>query len=86
MTRETVQAKAGRYLREARLTVTEVDGDHVAAVCRGDGELYELGHDVGRGWWCSCAARSDRCCHLDALRRVTTRTPRLHLAASRRTA
>jgi hypothetical protein len=46
----------------------------------------ELGHDVGRGWWCSCAARSDRCCHLDALPWVTTRVPRLHLAASRRTA
>jgi hypothetical protein len=85
VTRETVQAKAGRYLREARLTVTEVDGDFVSATCGGDGELHELGHEPGRGWWCSCPARADQCAHLVALRLVTVRTSRLRLAASRRT-
>jgi hypothetical protein len=84
--RETVQAKAARYLAEARLIVTAVDGDYVAAACRGDGEIYQLGHQPGRGWWCSCPVRSDCCAHLNALRRVTVRTPRLHLAAARRTA
>jgi hypothetical protein len=86
VTRETVQAKAARYLAEARLTVTEVDGDHVSAACRGDGEVYRLGHRPGRGWYCSCAARTDQCAHLTALRLVVVRTPRLHLAASRSTA
>jgi hypothetical protein len=73
MTRETVDQKARRYLGEGRLTVTHVDGDFVTATCRGDGEVYELGHEPGRGWICSCPVRSDRCCHLDALRRVTVR-------------
>jgi uncharacterized Zn finger protein len=85
MTRETVRAKAARYLTEARLTVTYVSGDEVAARCRGDGELYELGHNPAQGWWCSCAARSD-CCHLVALRLVVVRRAGLRLAASRKTA
>jgi hypothetical protein len=73
MSRETVAAKAARYLTEARLVITFVNGDHVAAVCRGDGELYRLGHHLPRGWWCECAARTDQCAHLIALRLVTVR-------------
>jgi len=73
MTRETVAAKAARYLAEGRLIITAVDGDHVAACCRGDGEVHRLGHDPGRGWWCSCPVRTDRCAHLIALRSVTVR-------------
>jgi hypothetical protein len=73
MIHETVQAKAVRHLSEARLTVTRVDGDHVTAVCRGDGELHHLGHDLGRGWWCLCPARTDHCAHLVALRLVVVR-------------
>ena len=72
MTRETVAAKAARYLAEARLTVLSVHEDYVAATCRGDGEVYKLGHHVRRGWWCECPARGD-CCHLIALRMVTIR-------------
>ena len=45
MTRETVQAKAVRYLSEARLTVVQVNGDLVLATCRGQGAQYDLGHD-----------------------------------------
>jgi uncharacterized Zn finger protein len=74
MIRETVAAKAARYLTEARLTVLRVDGDQVTATCRGSGELYQLGHDRGRGWWCSCPSRTDQCSHLVALRAVTVRT------------
>ena len=74
MTRETAAAKARRYLGEGRLTITEVHGDHVAALCRGDGQVYQLGHDPDRGWWCSCLGRTDQCCHLAALRLVTVRT------------
>lgn len=72
MTRETVEAKGRRYLAEARLTVTAVDGDLVAATCRGQGEQYDLGHDPARGWHCDCPARRS-CAHLTALQTVTVR-------------
>ena len=86
MTRETATNKARRYLGEGRLLVYAVSGDFVSATCRGDGEIHRLGHDPGRGWFCSYAARTDQCAHLTALRLVAVRTSRLHLAASRRTA
>jgi hypothetical protein len=88
LTRETVAAKAARYLAEARLTVTAVSGDHVSAWCRGSGEVYRLGHEPGRGWWCSCPVRTDRCAHLIALQSVTVRTSQmpLYLAQKGRTA
>ena len=73
MSRESVDDKARRYLAEARLTVLLVDGDTVSAACRGNGEAYQLGHEPGRGWWCSCPVRTDRCAHLEALRLVTIR-------------
>jgi len=73
MTRESVPEKAARYLREGRLVVTAVSGDYVAALARGDGAIHQLGHEPGRGWWCSCPVRSDRCAHLAALRSVTIR-------------
>ena len=75
MTRESAESKARRYLTEARLTVTGVDGDLVTATCRGQGEQYDLGHDPRRpgGWWCSCPVRTDRCSHLAALWLVTIR-------------
>ena len=74
--RETVEAKARRYLAEGRLTVTAVNGDMVAGVCRGSGAIYYLGHEPGRGWHCSCPVRSDQCAHLEALRLVTVRSAR----------
>lgn len=72
MTRETVSAKARRYLTEARLVVTTVDGNLITAYCRGQGEIYQLGHHPDRGWWCYCPARGD-CAHLLALMTVTIR-------------
>lgn len=72
MTRESVTAKAVRYLSEARILVAYVNGDHVNAYARGDGETYRLGHNPASGWYCDCAARGD-CCHLRALRLVTVR-------------
>jgi len=74
MIRETIAAKAQRYLAEGRLVVTRVDGDLVQAECRGTGEVYSLGHDPARpgGWWCLCPAPR-RCCHLIALQSVTIR-------------
>jgi uncharacterized Zn finger protein len=73
MSRENAEDKGRRYLTEARLEVTGRHGDHVLARCRGDGEVYRLGHTVGIGWWCRCPARTDRCAHLVALRLVTSR-------------
>lgn len=80
--RETVQDKAVRYISQARLTVTAVSGDHVEATCRGDGQVYDLGHDTGRGYHCSCEARTDRCAHLVALRLVVVRSAALRLATT----
>jgi uncharacterized Zn finger protein len=76
VTRETTAQKATRYLAEGRLVVTRVDGDHVAACCRGNGEVYRCGHQPGHGWWCNCPARTDQCSHLAALRLVVVRRPR----------
>ena len=73
VTRESIDDKARRYLGEGRLVVTHVLGDHVAAVCEGETDAYELGYTTGRGWWCSCPVRTDRCCHLAALWLVTIR-------------
>jgi uncharacterized Zn finger protein len=75
MTRENAETKARRYLTEGRITVIRVAGDEVRAVARGDGQLYRCGHVAGPrgGWFCTCPARADRCCHLEALRLVTIR-------------
>lgn len=70
MTRENAAEKARRYLAEGRLVVTAVDGDHLTATCRGGGAVYELDHRPGRGWSCTCPARTDRCAHLHALQLV----------------
>ena len=73
MTRESIESKARRYLGEGRLVVTRVLGDQVDAVCQGKTGTYDLGHSPGRGWWCSCPVRTDRCSHLAALWLVTIR-------------
>jgi hypothetical protein len=76
MTRENAAVKSARYLAEHRLVISEVSGDHVRATCRGSGDVYDLGHDLGRGWFCSCPARSGKCAHLAALMSVTVRDAR----------
>lgn len=67
--RESAQSKGVRYLGEARLTVDRVDHDLVHATCRGQGAVYDVGHDQ-RGWYCTCPARTT-CAHLTALQLVT---------------
>jgi len=72
--RETTAAKAVRYLGEGRLIVDHLDGDEIRATCRGAGEQHQCGHDLIRGWWCSCHRTSHQHCpHLAALQQVTTR-------------
>jgi hypothetical protein len=69
--RENSHAKARRYLLEARLQITRVDGGLIEAVFRSDDAVvYRLGHSEGR-FWCSCPAISAECCHLRALKLVT---------------
>jgi uncharacterized Zn finger protein len=75
MTRESAEVKARRYLGECRLTVISVAGDSVTAVCRGSGDVYNLGHRPRAGWYCSCPAKTGRCAHLLALMSVTVRQP-----------
>jgi uncharacterized Zn finger protein len=72
--RETTTAKARRYLAEARVTVTRVEGDVADAVVRGDTGEHHVGHEPARGWHCTCPARG-RCAHITALRLVTIRRP-----------
>jgi hypothetical protein len=68
--RENYAAKARRLLGEARLTVRRVDGEEIAASCRGDsGEVYSVGHGQGE-WYCTCPAKG-RCSHLQSLMWVT---------------
>lgn len=67
--RETVRAKAIRYLTEA-IGVTRVEGRTIDATCRGDGNIYRLGRNA-RGWWCECPVTGGRCSHLVALGHVT---------------
>ncbi len=73
MPRESSFDKARRYLLEARLRITRVDGTFVEATCRSDGAVvYRLGHSQGR--WC-CPAVSVDCSHVRALRLVVVVSP-----------
>jgi len=75
--RETIDGKARRYLVEARVRVLHCDEDAgiLEAEVRGDCRLYSTGRDA-EGWYCSCAARTQDCSHVRALRLVTILEPR----------
>lgn len=75
MPREGAIEKGRRYVSEGRLTVTAVEGDYIAAECRGGGEVYRLIHTPRAGWRCDCPART-RCAHVVALQLVTIRNRR----------
>ena len=70
--RETIDAKARRYLLEARVRVLHRDEEAglIEAEVRGDCRLYSTGRDA-EGWYCSCAARTRDCSHVRALRLIT---------------
>lgn len=67
--RETIEAKAHRYLAEGRLTIHSVRKRSVTATAKGDGADYSVTYRRGR-WSCDCPARG-RCCHQVAARLVT---------------
>lgn len=73
MTSATVTDKAAAYLAEGRLTVVNLSGHRIDAICRGAGAQYRLGWNPADRWWCECPATTRRCAHVTALRLVTTR-------------
>lgn len=77
MSRETIDAKASRYLIQARVIVRQLD-DHAGTVLadvRGNGAVYCCGRDEHGRWFCDCLARG-RCAHIEAVKRVTALEPR----------
>jgi hypothetical protein len=75
--RENPQAKAQRYLCEARVRVLFCDEEAgvVTADVRGSGASYSTGRDDEQGWYCDCKARGE-CAHVAALKFVTVMEPR----------
>jgi hypothetical protein len=70
--RESAQTKSRRYLVEGRCIVRYVDADRVVARVRGR-EVYDVEHQAGSGWSCSCLARTRRCAHVLAVSSVVAR-------------
>ena len=71
MGRENAQTKAMRYLVEGRIIIRFVDGERVLARVRGRA-VYDVEHQAGSGWSCSCPARG-RCAHILAVSHVVAR-------------
>lgn len=69
---ENRQTKARRYLVEGRLDIRRVTDHQIIAVCRGNGAHYGVGWSQTNGWHCDCLARMEDCCHVLALKLVTT--------------
>lgn len=67
--RENAEAKARRYLGEARLTVRRITEQSVHATGRGSGAVWDVTWSVGAGWRCRCPARG-ACAHVRALQSV----------------
>jgi uncharacterized Zn finger protein len=72
MFKENAPTKAMRYLIEGRCILRHVDGDRVVARVRGR-EVYDVEHQAGSGWSCSCPARTTRCAHVLAVSSVVAR-------------
>lgn len=67
MSRETVAAKAIRYLSEGRVRVIRVEVDQVDGTATSDsGQTYSTCHRPGEGWRCTCPSRLP-CAHVAAM-------------------
>jgi hypothetical protein len=75
--KENINAKAQRYLCEARVRVVFCDEHNgvVTADVRGSGASYVAGRGDERGWYCDCKARGE-CAHIAALKFVCVLEPR----------
>jgi hypothetical protein len=74
--RESIEAKAARYLAEGRVCIRALDeyGGTVLADVRGVGSVYTTTRGE-EGWHCNCRARAS-CCHITAVKNVTALEPR----------
>jgi hypothetical protein len=70
--RENAMTKSRRYLLEGRCILRYVDADRVVARVRGR-TVYDVEHQAGSGWSCSCPAKSSRCAHVLAVGHVVAR-------------
>lgn len=69
--RENAQTKARRYLLEGRVMIRAVGPHGVRADVRGQGHTYAVAYEAGgRGWTCSCPAKTPHCCHIVATQLV----------------
>jgi hypothetical protein len=83
VSQHSIEFKAVQYLTRGYLRVTEVVADRIRATCRGSaGKVYDLGFDMGKGFWCRCPARVFLCCHIAALQKVVD-DPAARLTARR---
>jgi len=64
-----IEAKANRLLTDNRVFIKWATPEHVCAVVRGHGGIYDVRLDRGR-WSCPCPARVT-CSHLRAVWLVT---------------
>lgn len=74
--RESIHAKAVRYLAEGRVRVLVCNEDSgvITADVRGLGSSYTTGRD-NQGWFCDCQAHRE-CAHIVALKLITALEPR----------
>ncbi len=82
MPRETIDAKARRYLSEGRVLIRHVDRNTVYALVRGSDTYYRIRGD-SFGWDCDCPAQRT-CSHLKAVWLVTLRPQRRQEASRTR--
>lgn len=74
MARESIDAKASRYLGEGRIHILLVEVDKIRAIVRGsDGRRYRVRYDRGafHEWRCECSVFLQMCSHVRAVQRVT---------------
>ena len=72
MFKENAATKSLRYLVEGRVILRFVNDSQVRARVRGR-EVYDVEHQAGSGWSCSCPARTSRCAHVLAVSSVVAR-------------
>ena len=79
MSRENSATKARRYLIEARVRVIDCDEANgvITAEVRSDGSrIYVAGRETEGSWFCDCAAWSENCAHINALKLISVLEPR----------
>lgn len=82
----TLEAKAGRLLGDGAVQVVVALEDRIAARVRSDHHgIVDVAWSRLDGWHCTCPAWGRCCSHVEAVARVTTRSPRRPLSQPTRT-